>query len=173
MKKWWMVIVVAAILIACACSGFKQTSTTYLRVHIRANSNLAIDQEVKYLVKNEVVEFLTPLLAEGQTFDQAKVIVRQNLTAIEQIATKVLAENGFSYTANAHLNEEYFPTRTYSSYTLESGFYDALILNLGTGEGDNWWCVVYPPLCFTAGNGTTVEYRSKIWEIICNWNNQR
>jgi stage II sporulation protein R len=82
----------------------------------------------------------------------------------------VLKENGFTYTSRASIRQEEFPTRTYGDFTLESGVYDALIVELGTGEGDNWWCVIYPPLCFTAGNGN-VTYISAIQQIIKKWKN--
>jgi len=81
---------------------------------------------------------------------------------------KTLQEEGFSYGARAQIKQEYFPTRVYDEYVLSAGEYTALILELGKGKGDNWWCVVYPPLCFAATN-TNVIYKSKIKEIIENW----
>ena len=86
----------------------------------------------------------------------------------EKQADKILREHGFTYGARASLRQEEFPTRVYEDITLSAGVYDALILELGTGEGDNWWCVVYPPLCFAGGNGNVV-YKSKIAEIIRNF----
>lgn len=71
----------------------------------------------------------------------------------------------FSYRSKASVREEEFPTRVYEDLTLDAGYYDALILELGSGKGDNWWCVVYPPLCFTGGECGYV-YKSKILEII-------
>ena len=68
------------------------------------------------------------------------------------------------------MREEEFPTRVYEGVTLEAGVYDALIVELGTGKGDNWWCVIYPPLCFSGeATGNNVQYRSRIWEIIRNF----
>ena len=74
----------------------------------------------------------------------------------------------YVYKSRAVLREELFPTRTYDNLTLESGFYDALIVELGEGKGDNWWCVVYPPLCFVE-SGHGYVYKSKIVEIIKNF----
>ncbi len=144
----------------------------YLRIHIRANSNCEVDQSVKYKVKERVVEYLTPFVAECKTVDKAKQTVSDKLAEIEMVANNVLQENGFSYSANAKLKNEEFPTRVYQDLTLESGFYDALIINLGEGKGDNWWCVVYPPLCFV-GEGNGYVYKSKIVEIINNFFNGR
>ena len=90
------------------------------------------------------------------------------LGEIERVAEEVLRQNGFAYGARARLKKEEFPTRVYDGVTLEAGVYDALILELGAGKGDNWWCVIYPPLCFTGGNANVV-YRSKIAEIIARF----
>lgn len=142
---------------------------TYLRVHIRANSNSNEDQSVKMEVKKAVVDYLTPKIAEGSTFDEVYKILGENLSGIEEVANNVLASKGFTYKSHAALREEYFPSRSYNEITLENGYYDALILNLGSGEGNNWWCVVYPPLCFIGAEGNAsgnIKYKSKFIEII-------
>ncbi len=139
----------------------------YLRIHIRANSNSDEDQSVKYKVKDEIVEALIPLLADVESFDEAKSIVSQNFGYIEEVVDKTLSDNGFNYTSNASIKNEYFPTRSYDEITLEEGYYDALILNLGSGDGDNWWCIVFPAFCFTQTKKIdNIEYISRIWEII-------
>ncbi len=137
----------------------------YLRIHVRANSNSDEDQAVKYKVKDEVVKFITPYAAQCTDKQTAMQVVEKIIPQIEKTCDRVLAENGFNYTARAQVRQEKFPTRTYGEVTLESGIYDALIVELGTGTGDNWWCVIYPPLCFTATNGN-VQYRSVIYDII-------
>ncbi|MBR2441747.1 MAG: stage II sporulation protein R [Clostridia bacterium] len=142
-----------------------QTQNEYLRIHIRADSNQNADQGVKYLVRDEVVAFLTPLVADYPTKAQAIQGIRENLNCIEGVAKSVLVREGFAYGASAELKTEYFPTRVYGEYTLPAGEYTALILRLGRGEGDNWWCVVYPPLCF-ANTDADIVYKSKILEII-------
>ena len=139
--------------------------TEYLRIHIRANSNLESDQAVKYQIKGAVVKYLTPYIAECDTKEKATKMLNDNLSNIEKVADSVLAKKGFNYHSSASIKNEEFPTRVYGGLTLESGFYDALIINLGSGSGDNWWCVVYPPLCFT-GNGVGYTYRSKIADVI-------
>ena len=145
-----------------------QTNSEYLRIHIRANSNLAGDQSVKYQVKDAVVDYMIPLLSECETKSESIKVVELNLGNIELVAEGVLRANGFTYTANAKISNEQFPTRTYGDLTLESGFYDALILELGSGSGDNWWCVVYPPLCFVNGSTSVSVYKSRILEILHN-----
>lgn len=140
----------------------------YLRIHIRADSNDAKAQAVKYLVRDAVVEYLTPLVALFQTKAQAVEGVAKRTDEISAVATEILHENGFSYGAKASVEKESFPTRVYDGYTLPSGEYSALMIRLGKGEGDNWWCVVYPPLCFTGVQGNVV-YKSKIKEIIARF----
>ena len=145
----------------------KTVHEEYLRIHIRANSNLDIDQAVKYKVKDAVVNFLTPFIAECTSKEKAVNMLSVQLSGVEKVANKVLYDNGFNYQSRAKIKNEEFPTRVYSSFTLESGFYDALIIELGNGTGDNWWCVVYPPLCFT--DGASYQYKSKIFEIILDF----
>lgn len=170
MKKGILIgILLAAIAGLCfAFAGTEQKTTehdAYLRVHIRANSNGDADQKVKYLVRDRVVELLTPTVAGAEDKQTAVSLIRARLGEVSAAADEVLRRNGFYYGARASLREEEFPTRVYDGVTLEAGVYDALIVELGTGKGDNWWCVVYPPLCFTGGN-TNVVYKSKIIEII-------
>lgn len=140
-------------------------NTEYLRIHIRANSNSEEDQAVKYKVRDALVEELTELVIECTDKQTAVAVMQSNLPAICATANEALLKNGYTYGARAEIRSENFPTRVYEGYTLEAGVYDALIVELGTGAGDNWWCCIYPPLCFTGGNGNFV-YRSKIAEII-------
>ena len=164
---------IAVIVVLVGIFGFSGNNgydkSEFLRIHIRANSNSDIDQRVKYAVKSEIVDFLTPLLAQATTKDLAIEIINNNIAGIEETANTVLEDNGFSYKSSASIKKENFPTRQYDDVVLESGVYDALIVNLGTGEGNNWWCVVYPPLCFVGGQddgSNQIQYRSKILEII-------
>lgn len=175
MKKVCIIFLLSIIisLTAVGFSGFGGAQNTvqseYLRIHIRADSNEESAQAVKYLVRDEVVEYLTPLVAGYETKDEAMFGVSQSLAGIERVAERVLSQNGFFYGAKARLTKETFPTRVYGDYTLPAGEYAALIIELGSGAGDNWWCVVYPPLCFAAPSGENVIYKSKIKEIVENW----
>lgn len=138
----------------------------YLRIHIRADSNEGAAQAVKYAVRDEVVEYLTPLVASYSTKEAAMDGVNAHLSEIATVADGVLKQNGFFYGATAELTVETFPTRVYGEYVLPAGEYSALVLKLGSGKGDNWWCVVYPPLCFVGDSTANVIYKSKIKEII-------
>ena len=144
------------------------TATDYLRVHIRANSNSQQDQALKYGVRDELVNYLAPVIADCNSKEKALQAVRGQTAQMQALATKYATAKGFDYGARVCVRKEVFPTRIYEGYTLPAGEYTALIVELGEGKGDNWWCVVYPPLCFTATN-VNVVYKSKILEIIKNW----
>lgn len=169
MKKLLVIIAVIAVLGATIfilnAKSSAEAETDYLRIHVRANSNEQIDQSVKYKVKDEVVKYITPYAAECKDKQTAMQIIGGILGDIEDVCDGVLKANGFSYSSKASIRSENFPTRVYGDLTLEEGVYDALIIELGTGKGDNWWCVVYPPLCFTSST-TDVKYRSAILDII-------
>ena len=150
------------------------TNTDFLRIHIRANSNLSVDQRVKYEIKDEVVKTLIPIIANCKTKDEAIKSVRANFSVVEEVANELLNSKGFDYSAKAKLTSEYFPIRSYNDVVLNSGVYDAVILELGEAKGNNWWCVVYPPLCFVEADymdGATFKYKSKLVEIINNFFN--
>ena len=165
-----VLLLVCVMAIATGCSSNQTQNTAVVRIHIRANSNSEEDQNVKYVVREKVIEYVTPLLIDADTVDRAKEILNMHLSEIKRVADIVLKDNNFDYDSSVKLNNEFFPTRSYSGKVFEADYYDALIVNLGTGAGDNWWCVVYPPLCFSECNTSNkVVYISKVWEIISKY----
>ena len=120
-------------------------------------------------MRDAVVELLTPLVATAETFAQAEQLLRANEDSIASAATGVLRGQGLDYCAKATHKREHFPTRMYGEWTLPSGEYLALVVELGEAKGQNWWCVIYPPLCFAGQAGSPIVYRSKIAEIIEKW----
>ncbi len=164
----FVIIILTAVGFSGQASAADPVPADYLRMHIRAHSNGEHDQEVKYRVRDTVVEYLTPLVTSYQTKKQALQGIEERLPQIAAAAQEVLQAEGFAYGAKATLQRENFPTRAYGEYLLPAGEYTALVLHLGDALGDNWWCVVYPPLCFTA-KGESVVYKSKIKEIIDNF----
>lgn len=156
-----LITLMATLTITATKSG---ENTEYLRIHIRANSNAYQDQAVKYQIKEEVVSYLIPFILECNTKQKAVEVLESQKQNINAVVKEVLVKNGFSYACNTTIRNELFPTRVYDDFTLEEGFYDAVIIELGDASGDNWWCVVYPPLCFQGTEKLT--YKSKIVEII-------
>ncbi len=140
----------------------------FVRIHIRANSNESVDQNIKLVVRDAVVDYITPLIVDCTNSHDVIRILDDNLDIIEKIADGVLLNGGFEYRSHAKITNEYFPTREYGKYIFPADYYDALIVNLGSGNGNNWWCVAYPPLCFVGNDvgGNQVKYKSKIMELI-------
>lgn len=168
-------------MVLCGCvfvlnfnNGNPKSNYDYLRVHIRANSNSQIDQDIKYIVKDKVVNFITPYLIECDTKQKSIDTISVLLPDIERVCDDVLKQNGFTYKSKAKIDTEKFPTRAYDNITLEAGIYDALIIELGSGAGNNWWCIVYPPLCFVNKSDIDVQniqYQSFLMEIIQKYYN--
>lgn len=168
MQKGIIAIILCLAIIVCVFTLEKNNDyqNDSIRIHIRANSNSSNDQSLKYMVRDELVAYLTPKLADAETKKQAKKIIKASLNDIVMLAKQIIAENGYNYEVTCNLTEEEFPLRSYQGITYQSGVYEALIINLGSGEGDNWWCVAYPPLCFVPNDGNEIVYKSKIKEII-------
>ena len=156
-------------IIAVSVIGFytqdQSVNTEYLRIHIRADSNNQEDQTVKYKIKDEIINYLAPKIALCDSYCDAENMLNASLSDIEKVCDEVLKENGFNYKSTASIKKEEFPTRAYQNLVLEKGIYRALIIKLGSGSGDNWWCVAYPPLCFTQGD-FPFKYKSLIIDII-------
>lgn len=168
MKKLMIVLFSMFLVLSCAGCGSVVAKcgdcNDYFRVHIRANSNSDIDQGIKYYVKDVVVTYLTPYLKDCTSKDDVISVVNSKLDDIKNIVDGVLCEKGFDYVCGVEINNEFFPTKSYENLTLKADYYDALIIKLGTGTGQNWWCVMYPNICFN--EPTNVVYKSKIKEII-------
>lgn len=122
-----------------------------LRLHVVANSDSQEDQAVKLSVRDAVTELLEEGL-DASTLEEAKVWIQDNLPKIEAVANRVLAEAGTGMQAVVSLAKEEFPTRIYDTFQLPAGLYEALRITIGEGEGQNWWCVVFPTLCVPASS---------------------
>lgn len=141
----------------------------YMRIHIVANSNSSKDQNIKYEVKDAVVDYLIPKLAYANDKEQATQVIFDNLQNIQHVVKEILLKNKLNYESSISITQEQIPTRVYDGLVLEAGMYDTLKIDLGQGKGDNWWCVVFPAVCFLSSkNYDNYVYISKIWEIINN-----
>ncbi|MBR6551571.1 MAG: stage II sporulation protein R [Clostridia bacterium] len=124
-----------------------------VRLHILADSNSKIDQEVKLKVRDALLEKNTQLLSNKVTPENAEEYFKQSKDELEKCANEVLKENGFDYTAKITLGKEYYTTRVYEDLTFPAGTYTSIKVVLGSGEGKNWWCVMFPPLCVPVATG--------------------
>ena len=121
-----------------------------IRFHVVANSDSEEDQAVKLQIRDTVMDYLEPIIGELPTAEEAKAWLQEHLEEIKEIADAVLKQHGFSKTASVSLRQEAFDTRFYDTFTMPAGTYDALRITVGEGQGQNWWCVVFPQLCLPA-----------------------
>ena len=128
-----------------------------LRLHIVANSDSEQDQQLKLEIRDAVLAETSDMFTQMTDLETAKKTVGQSLETFEEIANEVIAENGFDYTAKASLEEKYFDTREYDTFTLPAGYYPSLVIELGKAEGKNWWCVVFPTVCVPAAAGDLTD----------------
>ncbi len=132
-----------------------------MRFHVRANSDTEEDQELKMAVKEDVVSFLKPLLENCESVADSKDIIVSNLQNIYTIAINTIVEQGYDYPVKVYVTEEEFPAKTYGDITFPAGKYQALRVDIGEAKGQNWWCVMYPPLCFIDESTAVVTEEGK------------
>ena len=162
-----IVFAVVATLLLISCAP-RQNPEDYIRIHVRANSDGSEDQTVKLAVRDAVVQYLAPLSVGISDKSEMWSLLNAKRNEIEKTANDTLVSCGYTYGSRVTLGREQFPTRSYGDLTLEAGEYDAVIVSLGTGEGQNWWCVAFPPMCFIAAEETgkeEVEYRSWLADL--------
>lgn len=121
-----------------------------VRLHVLANSDSQEDQELKLLVRDRLLEVTEPLLERTVNRQEAEVLLRRRLPLLRDAAREVILANGYDYAVSVRLEETAFPTREYDGFTLPAGTYLALRVLIGEAAGQNWWCVVFPPLCAAA-----------------------
>lgn len=119
-----------------------------IRFHVIANSDTKEDQELKLKVKDRVVEAMRPKLKNVSSIEEARKILRDNQTNMEKLADKVMKEEGYSYQSHAELGMTTFPVKRYGDLTFPAGRYEAFRILIGKAEGKNWWCVMFPTLCY-------------------------
>ncbi len=126
----------------------EQVAGEVLRFHVLANSDSEEDQNLKMEIKQEILDFMRKELPEAEGLNATKRWVEENLTEIEFIAKEKVTQSGYTYPVNARIVSSYFPDKTYGDITFPAGNYEALRVEIGKANGQNWWCVLYPNLCF-------------------------
>lgn len=136
-------------------------SDSVLRLHIIANSDSEADQKLKLQVRDNIIKYMNSLTADSNSKTDVISIVSNNLDSFKKIALNTIKENGYDYDVNIKIGNFYFPTKTYGDISFPSGNYDALKVEIGDAVGQNWWCVLFPPLCFVNSSSATVPDDSK------------
>ena len=136
-------------------------SDNVFRLHVIANSDLEADQNLKYVVRDEVLNYVKSISDNTTSKEELTRIVSNNLDNIEQIAKNTVVNNGYNYPVKVEIGKFSFPTKTYGDISLPASLYDALKIEIGNATGKNWWCVMFPPLCFVDISTGIVDETSK------------
>lgn len=128
----------------------EQISNEVFRLHILANSDSEEDQSLKLRVRDSLLKYTDRLFSEAENSGEAERIARDNLESLRAVAQREVYANGYGYQVKAEVVNMYFNTRYYERYTMPAGMYDALRITIGSGEGHNWWCVMYPSICISS-----------------------
>lgn len=157
LRAWEIAALMALSLALCAGTWAQarqqSISSALVRLHVIAVSDGAEEQEIKLEVRDAVLDYLTPVLENAEDQQQARQIITENLEGIAEAAGSAARGRQVSVT----LSQESYPTRQYEGFTLPAGRYESLRVILGEGEGKNWWCVVFPPLCLSAAESEEVQ----------------
>ncbi|MBR4909767.1 MAG: stage II sporulation protein R [Clostridia bacterium] len=128
-----------------------------LRLHILANSDSEEDQQLKLKVRDRILETAAPYLENADSIEAAIAAVNRNMDEIILAANAVIKEEGFSYTATAAIEKNFFENREYDDFTLPAGEYNSLTVRIGAAGGHNWWCVVFPGVCLPSAKKSGLE----------------
>lgn len=140
-----------------------------IRFHVIANSDTEEDQNLKLKLRDKVIEYYYPLLNNSKSIEESRKIILDNKSKVEELARDFIKENGYSYSITSELSHENFPEKQYGNIVLPQGNYEAYRIIIGNGEGHNWWCVMFPPLCFidvTKGEVEEDESKKELDEVI-------
>ena len=139
----------------------KNISDNVFRLHVIANSNSNEDQNLKYKVRDELIKYMNSICIDISSKEEAIELANNNKNEFYKIAKQVINNNGFNYDVNIEIGNFSFPTKTYGDISLPAGFYDALKVEIGNASGQNWWCVMFPSLCFVDISEGIVPEESK------------
>ena len=173
-KPALLLVAALAILICISNLEFSEQieKESLIRIHVLANSDSQADQQLKLQVKDAVVGYLQPQLEQSQSIEESRQIIQDQLPQIAQTATNTLRQAGSSYDVTLQYGHFDFPVKYYGSFSLPAGNYEALRILIGQGKGQNWWCVLFPPMCFTDSNvSTSGKYTDQTPErkVVIKW----
>lgn len=136
-------------------------ANSVFRLHVIANSDSKEDQNLKYIVRDKLIEYMNNIAKDCSSKEEVISIAKNNISNFENIARKTIEENGYNYNITVEIGNFDFPTKSYGDITLPAGSYDSLRVKIGKAEGQNWWCVMFPPLCFVDVTSGVVPDESK------------
>lgn len=156
-----LLVVLAGIRYVGAYQLQRQLAEKVLRFHVLANSDSKEDQSLKLSVRDAIGGYMKEQMGQMTSKQECEAFVSRELPEIERVAEQVVKEAGYSYEVHVKLTKCEFPIKTYGAYTFPAGEYDALRVTIGEGTGKNWWCVMYPNMCFVNSMYEVVDENSK------------
>lgn len=136
-------------------------ANSVFRLHVIANSDNKEDQNLKYIVRDKLIEYMNEITKDCSNKEEVIAVANNNISNFEAIAKDTIKQNGFDYNVSVEIGNFEFPTKSYGDITLPAGYYDALKVKIGKASGQNWWCVMFPPLCFVDVTSGIVPEESK------------
>ncbi len=136
-------------------------SDSVFRLHVIANSDSPADQNLKYIVRDSIIDYINEISSSATSKEEVLQIAKSNISEIQSIAINTVRKEGYDYSVNVEVGNFVFPKKTYGDITFPPGFYDALKVEIGEAKGQNWWCVMFPPLCFVDVTSGIVPDESK------------
>ena len=140
-----------------------------IRVRVIANSNSLEDVNMKLKVTEYLQEYLSPILVDASSIGEARMIIESKLDEINTDVGRIFEDSHYDMKFNVNFGDNYFPNKEYKGVKYKAGNYESLVVTIGTGSGDNWWCVLFPPLCLldaTDSDSSDVEYKLWVQELI-------
>lgn len=165
-KKILLIIILLTIYILISAFSYAKTiseniSQNVFRLHVIANSDSSEDQNLKYIVRDNILEYMNSITSGITNKNEAILIAQQHEREFYNIAKKTIEDNGYNYDVKISIGKSYFPTKYYGDISLPAGNYDSLKIEIGKASGQNWWCVMFPPLCFVDISTGIVPEESK------------
>lgn len=141
-----------------------------IRVRVIANSNTIYDQEIKMIVKEEVTDEMYKLLKDVKGIEEARSVINSNLNSLDNNISTLLKNNNYNLGYDINFGYNYFPKKVYKGIEYKDGYYESLVVTLGKGEGDNWWCILFPPVCMIeATDSDDLEYTTLVEDLFSKY----
>ena len=153
MKRFFVLLLLLTLFILVSALSYvnavsSNIADSVFRLHVIANSDSQEDQSLKLKVRDELLSYMNTLAKDCSSKEEVVALAEEHQEEFKAIAEQVICDNGFSYPVTIQIGDSDFPTKTYGDISLPAGTYDALRVQIGEAKGQNWWCVMFPPLCF-------------------------
>ena len=165
-KRFFIVLILFSLFVFISAISYvdavsKDLSNSVFRLHVIANSDSTEDQNLKYKVRDKVLGYMNEISKNCSSKEDVILLATEHLSEFEEIAKQVIVDNGYDYDVTVKIGNFDFPTKSYGDISFPAANYDALRIEIGSAQGQNWWCVMFPPLCFVDVTSGVVPDESK------------